>query len=96
MLFTSESVTEGHPDKISDQISDAILDAMLDQDTASRVACETLVMEQGGGDAAAGVCFSVFLCVSLCLSVFLCLSFFFGLPVCVFIFLILSLSISSS
>jgi len=43
MLFTSESVTEGHPDKISDQISDAILDAMLDQETASRVACETLV-----------------------------------------------------
>ena len=43
MLFTSESVTEGHPDKISDQISDAILDAMLDQDAASRVACETLV-----------------------------------------------------
>ena len=43
MLFTSESVTEGHPDKISDQISDAILDAILDQDTASRVACETLV-----------------------------------------------------
>ena len=43
MLFTSESVTEGHPDKISDQISDAILDAMLDKDTASRVACETLV-----------------------------------------------------
>ena len=43
MLFTSESVTEGHPDKISDQISDAILDAMLDQDTSSRVACETLV-----------------------------------------------------
>ena len=43
MLFTSESVTEGHPDKICDQISDAILDAMLDQDTSSRVACETLV-----------------------------------------------------
>ena len=43
MLFTSESVTEGHPDKISDQISDAILDAMLAQDKASRVACETLV-----------------------------------------------------
>ena len=43
MLFTSESVTEGHPDKISDQISDAILDAMLGQDTGSRVACETLV-----------------------------------------------------
>jgi len=38
MLFTSESVTEGHPDKISDQISDAILDAMLDQDTATRLA----------------------------------------------------------
>jgi len=43
MLFTSESVTEGHPDKISDQISDAILDAMLGQDAGSRVACETMV-----------------------------------------------------
>jgi len=43
MLFTSESVTEGHPDKISDQISDAILDAILEQDSGSRVACETLV-----------------------------------------------------
>ena len=42
-LFTSESVTEGHPDKIADQISDAILDAILAQDPASRVACETLV-----------------------------------------------------
>ncbi|NJL11712.1 MAG: methionine adenosyltransferase [Microscillaceae bacterium] len=42
-LFTSESVSEGHPDKISDQISDAILDAMLSQDPDSRVACETLV-----------------------------------------------------
>ncbi len=42
-LFTSESVTEGHPDKIADQISDAILDAMLEQDPLSRVACETLV-----------------------------------------------------
>ncbi|MBR6400604.1 MAG: methionine adenosyltransferase [Firmicutes bacterium] len=41
-LFTSESVTEGHPDKICDQISDAILDAMLEQDPYSRVACETL------------------------------------------------------
>nr|WP_228282416.1 methionine adenosyltransferase [Rubrobacter tropicus] len=42
-LFTSESVTEGHPDKIADQISDAILDAALTDDPASRVACETLV-----------------------------------------------------
>jgi S-adenosylmethionine synthetase len=42
-LFTSESVTEGHPDKIADQISDAVLDAMLEGDAASRVACETLV-----------------------------------------------------
>src|SRR5215212_7988543 len=42
-LFTSESVTEGHPDKIADQISDSILDAILTQDPASRVACETLV-----------------------------------------------------
>jgi S-adenosylmethionine synthetase len=41
-LFTSESVTEGHPDKIADQISDAILDAILAQDPKSRVACETL------------------------------------------------------
>ena len=41
--FTSESVTEGHPDKIADQISDAILDAMLSEDPESRVACETLV-----------------------------------------------------
>jgi S-adenosylmethionine synthetase len=42
-LFTSESVSAGHPDKVADQISDAILDAMLEQDPASRVACETLV-----------------------------------------------------
>jgi S-adenosylmethionine synthetase len=41
-LFTSESVTEGHPDKIADQVSDAILDAILAQDPMSRVACETL------------------------------------------------------
>ena len=40
-LFTSESVTEGHPDKICDQISDAILDALVAQDPMSRVACET-------------------------------------------------------
>jgi S-adenosylmethionine synthetase len=42
-LFTSESVTEGHPDKIADQISDSVLDALLAQDPLSRVACETLV-----------------------------------------------------
>ena len=42
-LFTSESVTMGHPDKVADQISDAVLDAMLEQDPNSRVACETLV-----------------------------------------------------
>ncbi|HEU4435574.1 MAG TPA: S-adenosylmethionine synthetase N-terminal domain-containing protein, partial [Pyrinomonadaceae bacterium] len=42
-LFTSESVTEGHPDKIADQISDAVLDAALAADPAARVACETLV-----------------------------------------------------
>ena len=41
-LFTSESVTEGHPDKIADQVSDAILDACLTDDPSSRVACETL------------------------------------------------------
>ncbi|RME39542.1 MAG: methionine adenosyltransferase [Deltaproteobacteria bacterium] len=42
-LFTSESVSEGHPDKVADQISDAILDAIIDQDKKARVACETLV-----------------------------------------------------
>jgi len=42
-LFTSESVSEGHPDKVADQISDAILDAILEQDNKARVACETLV-----------------------------------------------------
>jgi S-adenosylmethionine synthetase len=42
-LFTSESVSEGHPDKVADQISDAILDSILEQDTQSRVACETMV-----------------------------------------------------
>src|ERR1044071_4827289 len=42
-LFTSESVTEGHPDKIADQISDAVLDAILMQDPTGRVACETLL-----------------------------------------------------
>src|SRR5213592_412100 len=43
VLFTSESVTEGHPDKIADQISDAVLDATLRVDPMSRVACETLL-----------------------------------------------------
>ena len=43
MLFTSESVTEGHPDKVADQISDAVLDGILAQDPMGRVACETLV-----------------------------------------------------
>src|SRR5690554_3983952 len=42
-LFTSESVTEGHPDKVCDQVSDAILDAILEQDPSARVAVETLV-----------------------------------------------------
>ena len=42
-IFTSESVSEGHPDKVADQISDAVLDAMLAQDKKARVACETLV-----------------------------------------------------
>ena len=42
-VFTSESVTEGHPDKICDQVSDAVLDALLAEDPNSRVACETVV-----------------------------------------------------
>ncbi len=42
-LFSSESVTEGHPDKVADQISDAVLDAIIEQDPKCRVACETMV-----------------------------------------------------
>src|SRR5206468_2549912 len=42
-IFTSESVTEGHPDKIADQVSDAVLDAVLAEDPSGRVACETMV-----------------------------------------------------
>ncbi len=52
-LFTSESVSEGHPDKIADQISDAVLDAIFEQDPKARVACETYVktgMVMGGGE----------------------------------------------
>ena len=45
-LFTSESVTEGHPDKICDQISDAVLDALMEQDPMSRVACERSITTQ--------------------------------------------------
>src|SRR4030043_2373627 len=44
-LFTSESVAEGHPDKVADQISDAVLDAVLGKDPRARVYCETLVMQ---------------------------------------------------
>ena len=42
-VFTSESVSEGHPDKVADQVSDAIVDAMIEQDPDSRVACETMI-----------------------------------------------------
>jgi S-adenosylmethionine synthetase len=42
-LFSSESVTEGHPDKVADQISDAVLDAIIEKDPDARVACETMV-----------------------------------------------------
>ena len=45
LLFTSESVTEGHPDKMCDQISDAILDALMEKDPMSRVACETQLLQ---------------------------------------------------
>jgi S-adenosylmethionine synthetase len=44
-LFTSESVSEGHPDKVADQISDAVLDAILSQDTTARVAAVTMLMD---------------------------------------------------
>ena len=46
-LFTSESVSEGHPDKVADQISDAVLDKLLAYDPSSKVACETLVTMLG-------------------------------------------------
>ena len=45
-LFTSESVSEGHPDKVSDQISDAIVDLMLSKDSEARIACETMTTTQ--------------------------------------------------
>ena len=45
MLFTSESVTEGHPDKVADQISDAVLDAILENDPSARVACESVARD---------------------------------------------------
>ena len=44
-IFSSESVTEGHPDKVCDTVSDAVLDACLEQDSGSRVACETFVKD---------------------------------------------------
>ena len=47
-LFTSESVSEGHPDKLCDQVTDAILDAVIAQDKKARVACETLVKSEEG------------------------------------------------
>src|SRR5260370_36844682 len=52
-LFTSESVTEGHPDKIADQISDAVLDEVMRQEPMGRVACETLVTTGHAGGAGA-------------------------------------------
>ena len=52
-LFTSESVTEGHPDKIADQISDSILDAILEQDPTGRVACEMASAGVAGSSPAA-------------------------------------------
>ena len=48
LMFTSESVTEGHPDKLCDQISDAVLDACLAQDPTSRVACEAATKTDQG------------------------------------------------
>ena len=61
LLFTSESVTEGHPDKMCDQISDAILDALMEQDPMSRVACETCCDDRNlvtghGRDHDKGIC----------------------------------------
>ncbi|MFP3014641.1 MAG: methionine adenosyltransferase [Arsenophonus sp.] len=61
-LFTSESVSEGHPDKIADQISDAVLDAILEQDTQAHVACETYVktgMVMVGGEITTTACVDI-------------------------------------
>ncbi|PPI86418.1 methionine adenosyltransferase [Candidatus Pantoea edessiphila] len=61
-LFTSESVSEGHPDKIADQISDAVLDAILEQDNKAHVACETYVktgMVLVGGEISANACIDI-------------------------------------
>ena len=57
-LFTSESVTEGHPDKIADQVSDAVLDAVLGEDPMGRVACESLLTT--GLIVLAGECITFF------------------------------------
>ena len=69
-LFTSESVTEGHPDKICDQISDAILDALLEKDPNSRVACEvtasTGLVHIMGEITTEGYVISRRLCATLC------------------------------
>ena len=54
-IFTSESVSEGHPDKMADQISDAVLDALIAQDANSRVACETLVKSTSTADDNASI-----------------------------------------
>ena len=53
-LFTSESVSEGHPDKVADQISDALVDHFLAFDPNSKVACETLVYYRSGGVSRGG------------------------------------------
>ncbi len=58
-LFTSESVSEGHPDKIADQISDAILDAILSQDAKARVACESFVKNRDGSSGRRNCYFSL-------------------------------------
>src|SRR3546814_7891495 len=59
-LFTSESVSEGHPDKVADQISDAVVDLFLSKDPVARVACETMVttnrIEIGRASCREGVC----------------------------------------
>jgi S-adenosylmethionine synthetase len=61
-IFTSESVSEGHPDKVADQVSDAVLDAILAEDPTARVACETLVktgMVIVAGEITTNTCFDV-------------------------------------
>ena len=72
-IFSSESVTEGHPDKVCDTISDAVLDACFEQDVTSRVACETMVKDNAvilGGGITTSADYKTILCMLVKISMF--------------------------